>query len=184
MKNPYVIGDKLYLRPLDREDALIIQGFINDPGISRNLLAYRPFTLSMEQAFIENSSNEPNDIALGICLKADDQLIGMTGLHRIHEKDRRAEFGMAIGDERQWGKGYGTEVTRLMTALAFERFNLNRVSLTVYAFNERGIRTYTRVGYQREGVMRAFTFVDGAYHDAITMSMLRSDWDTAKAAAL
>ncbi len=180
MKNPYLIGDKLYLRPLDREDAPIIQGFINNPGISRNLLAYRPFTLAMELAYIENSANSPTDLSLGICLKADDQLIGTASLHAIHPKDRRAEFGMAIGDERQWGKGYGTEVTRLMAQLAFERLNLNRLSLSVYDFNERGIRAYTRVGFQREGVLREYTFVDGAYHDAIIMSLLRSDWEKAK----
>lgn len=181
MKNPYVIGDTVYLRPFDLEDAPIIQRFINDPAISRNLLAYRPFTLTMEQDYIRNSTASPTDLALGICLKSDDQLIGMAGLHRIHEKDRRAEFGVAIGDERQWGKGYGTQVTRLMTELAFERLNLNRVSLTVYDFNERGIRAYARVGYQREGVMREYTFIEGGYRDAITMSMLRSDWEKAKA---
>lgn len=180
MKNPYVIGDKLYLRPLDREDAPTLQRFINDPGVSRNLLVYRPYTLGMELAYIENSVSSPTDLALGICLMSDDQLIGTTGLHGVHDKDRRADFGVAIGDERQWGKGYGTEVTRLMTQLAFERLNLNRVSLSVYEFNERGIRAYERVGFQREGVLRQYTFVDGAYHDAIVMSMLRSDWEKAK----
>lgn len=182
MKNPYLVGDKVYLRPFEAEDAAILQRFINDPAVSRQLLAYRPYTLAMEKAYIENSVNNPTDLSLGICLKSDDHLIGTASLHQIHEKDRRAEFGIAIGDQRQWGKGYGTEVTRLMTQLAFETLNLNRVSLTVYDFNERGIRAYTRVGYQREGVLRQYTYIEGAYHDGIVMSMLRSDWERAKAA--
>lgn len=183
MKNPYLIGETTYLRPLDCEDAATLQRFINDPAISRNLLVYRPFTLAMELEHLDAAGKNTDDVLLGICLKSDDQLIGMTGLHRIHPKDRRAEFGIAIGDQRQWGKGYGSEVTRLMTALAFDTLNLNRVSLVVYAFNERGIRAYERVGYQREGVLREFNFSEGAYHDGIAMSMLRSDWLKLKAGA-
>src|SRR5262249_47408000 len=103
-----------------------------------------------------------------------------TGLHRIDFKERHAAFGITIGDKAEWGKGYGTETTRLLVEHAFEILNLNRVWLHVYEFNERGIRTYERVGFQKEGVLRQDHFHEGRYWSTIIMGILREEWQAAK----
>ncbi len=54
--------------------------------------------------------------------------------------------------------------------------NLNRVWLYVYEHNERGIRTYEKVGFKREGLLRQETFREGRYWDAIVMAILREEW--------
>ena len=177
MKNPFLVGEKVYLRPLEPEDAPVIQRFINDPAISRNLQAYRPYTLAMELAYIGQAAQSPTDLSLGVCPRHDDRLVGTVSLHAIHPKDRRAELGIAIGEQSEWGKGFGTDATRLVTAHAFDTLNLNRVALTVYAFNERGIHVYEKLGFQREGVLRQYTFADGRYHDALVMSVIREHWE-------
>src|SRR5438477_214806 len=79
-------------------------------------------------------------VPLSIVLNATDRLIGVAGLHSINQKDRHAAFGISIGEKEEWGKGYGTEATRLIVGYAFETLNLNRVWLHVHAHNERGIR--------------------------------------------
>ncbi len=92
---------------------------------------------------------------------------------------RRASFGILIGDKAAWGKGYGSEATRLMLRHAFETLNLNRVWLHVYEYNQRGIRAYEKVGFRREGVLRQDTFRDGRYWDTIAMAVLREEWISA-----
>lgn len=176
MKNPFLIGDLVYLRPLDRADAPKLQQFINDPDVNRMLLAHRPYSLEFEQQFIEKHGSSTGDIVLGICLRADDRLIGATGLHGLSAKDRHAAFGVEIGEKDYWGKGYGTEVTRLMTGYAFDTLNLNRVWLLVYENNERGRRAYEKVGYRREGVLRQYTWREGRWWDAHLMAMLAEEW--------
>jgi len=176
MKNPFLIGTKIYLRPLEKEDAPSLQGWINDPDVRRTLNMYRPMNLQDEEEFITRSTKSEHDLALGIVVKSQDKLIGATGLHRMDFKNRHASFGISIGDKTEWCKGYGTEATSLMVKHGFETLNLNRIWLNVYEYNQRGVRAYEKVGFRREGVLRQDTFRDGRYWDTIAMAVLREEW--------
>jgi len=181
MKNPFLSGTKVYLRPLEREDAPLLVPWINDAEVTRTLeVFYRPMNLQTELEFIENIYKSEHDVVLGIAVTATDALIGATGLHRLDCKNRRASFGIFIGEKAEWGKGYGTEVTTLMTGYAFETLNLNRVWLHVYEYNERGIWAYEKVGFKGEGVLRQDRYHEGRYWDTITMAILREEWEARK----
>src|SRR4051812_41018141 len=56
--------------------------------------------------------------------------IGWTNLHRINFAQRIAEFGICIGEKSYWGKGFGTEATKLLLDFAFTGLNLNSVLLS------------------------------------------------------
>jgi RimJ/RimL family protein N-acetyltransferase len=181
MKNPFLIGTKIYLRPLEREDAPLLVPWVNDAEITRTLeRLYRPLNLQAEVDFIERIYKSEHDVVFGIVVKETDVLIGVTGLHQMDFKNRRAVFGIFIGEKSVWGKGYGTEATALITGYAFETLNLNRVGLEVYEDNERGIRAYERVGFQREGVLRQMMYREGRYWNTILMSLLREEWEARK----
>ncbi len=176
MKNPFLIGTKVYLRPLEREDAPHLVPWFNDPEVTRTLLIYRPVSLRAEEEFLEKIYQSEHDLVLGIVVKATDKLIGAAGLKQIDFKNRHAGLGISIGDKVEWGKGYGTEATQLLVRHAFETLNLNRVWLYVYEHNERGIRTYEKVGFKREGLLRQETYCEGRYWDTIVMAILREEW--------
>jgi [ribosomal protein S5]-alanine N-acetyltransferase len=176
MKNPYILGERVYLRPLESDDAATLQPWLNDREVTRNLVVYRPMTLADEQDFIDRSRRDTTALVLGIVARSADRLIGTTGLHYIDWKNRSAGFGIEIGVKEEWGKGYGGEATKLMVEHAFSTLNLHRVWLMVYEFNLRGLRCYERVGFKREGVLRQYLFADGRYWDAISMSVLREEW--------
>jgi RimJ/RimL family protein N-acetyltransferase len=176
MKNAFLIGTKIYLRPLEREDAKQCAAWFNHPEITRTLLIYRPISLHGEEEFIDKALQSEHDLLLGIAIQGSDRLIGGTGLHQIDFKNRHAGFGIAIGDKEEWGKGYGTEATRQMIQHAFATLNLNRVWLHVFEYNQRGIRTYEKVGFRREGVLRQETYREGRYWDTIVMAILREEW--------
>src|SRR5262249_36177437 len=161
MKNPFRIGTKIYLRPLERDDAPQLQVWINDPEITRTLAFYKPVNRAFEEEFIAKVSQSDTDIVVGIAIKQTDVLIGATGLHQIDYKNRHANFGINIGAKNEWGNGYGTEATYLMVQFAFDTLNLNRVRLLVYESNERGRRAYEKVGFKQEGILRQDRFHDG-----------------------
>jgi RimJ/RimL family protein N-acetyltransferase len=177
MKNPFLIGTKVYLRPLEREDAPLFVPWVNDTEVTRTLEAiYRPINLQTEVDFIEKIYKSEHDVVLGIAVRATDALIGVVGLHQINFKNRGAVFGIFIGEKDEWGKGYGTEATALTAGYAFATLNLNRVVLRVYEDNERGIRAYEKVGFRREGVLRQDTYREGRYWDTFVMGILREEW--------
>jgi RimJ/RimL family protein N-acetyltransferase len=178
MKNPFLIGTAVYLRPLEREDAPVIVPWFNDPEITRHLLRHLPISLRDEEAFIDGKGREPDAVVLGVALKQDDRLIGVAGLRHFNHQSRQASFGITL-DKREWEKGYGTEATRLLVGYCFETLNLNRVWLHVYEHNGRGIRAYEKAGFRKEGVLRQDQYREGRYWDTVVMSILREEWKPA-----
>jgi len=177
MNNPHIIGKNVYLRPLERADAAVFQPWFNDPEITEQLALRRPVNLDFEEDFVVNAARDPLRLVLGIALVDGDALIGNTGLENIDYINRQAEFGLCIGIKSEWNKGRGTEVTRLMAGYAFQRLNLNRVYLHVYATNPRGIRAYERAGFRREGILRQAHWGGDRYVDTIVMGVLRSEFE-------
>jgi RimJ/RimL family protein N-acetyltransferase len=177
VQNPFLVGSKIYLRPLEQADAPLLQPGMNDPEVIRNLTRYRPLSLRDEEAFIERVSKDEHVFVFGMAVRETDRLIGATGLHDLDIRNRHAQFGIHIGDKSEWGKGYGTEATGLVVGYAFQTLNLNRIWLRVYEENRRGIRCYENIGFQQEGVLRQDHFRDGRYGNTIIMGILRTEWD-------
>lgn len=69
------------------------------------------------------------------------------------------------------GKGFGA---MLITAALEQAWGtgLTRVELTVHADNAPAIALYTRLGFEREGVIRRAAIIDGRTIDAILMAVL------------
>jgi RimJ/RimL family protein N-acetyltransferase len=59
---------------------------------------------------------------------------------------------------------------------AFVRLGLHRVGLSVFAFNERAIRAYRKVGFREEGRLREAIWRDGRYWDELQMGILADEW--------
>ena len=142
MKTPFLIGPRLYFRPLEREDAPQLAAFINDPAVRRTLLMHRPMSVGQEVAWLEGLGKDEHHIVLGIARQSDDVLIGTAGLHRLDYRSHLAEFGLALGVRSAWGQGFGSEATRMTLDYAFGTLNLNRVWLQVYASHAAAIRVY------------------------------------------
>lgn len=177
MENPFLIGDTVYLRPLEHADARRVAPWLNDPEVRRTLAVHRPINLQSEEEFIARISKSEHDLVLGIGLKGDNRLVGVTGLHDMDFTNRHASFGIALGDASVWNQGYGSEVTKLMVRYAFDTLNMNRIWLRVFEYNAAGIKTYAKVGFQREGVLRQEVYREGRYWDVIMMAILRAEWD-------
>lgn len=117
---------------------------------------------------------------LAIRLVEDDALLGTIALGGIDEANRVAEMGMELHDPSTWGRGYGTEAVGLLLRFAFDDMNLHRVSLGVFAFNERAIAAYERVGFVREGTHREYLQRDGRRHDLHLYGILAHEWRAAQ----
>ena len=141
----------------------------------------RPTSVAAEEAFIAGTNANPMEVQLAIVVRETDRLIGVAGLEKTDVRHRHTMFGIGIGDKTAWGKGYGTETTRLLAAHAFETLNLNRVWLSVYEYNPRGIRAYEKAGFRVEGRLRQDCYRDGRYWDTILMALLREDWEKQRA---
>ncbi len=176
MRNPYRIGEHVYLRPIEfLGDGNLIVTWLNDPEVTRTLRRYLPHTAGQVEEFVRRHADSTTDIPLAIAAREGDRLVGVCGVHGIDTRHRHAWLGITVGKEH-WGKGYGKEAMELLLRLGFQTLNLHRLSLQVYSFNERAVRLYERLGFQHEGRQRQDFFLDGVYHDTLNMGILRDEW--------
>ncbi len=125
----------------------------------------------------EFDSEMPQNLQFGIRTLVDDELIGFVAFDGINWVDHNCYVAIGIGERRFWGKGCGSEAMRLMLRYGFTELNLHRVSLTVFAYNERGIRSYEKCGFKHEGRFREFILRNSQRWDMLQMGILRDDWN-------
>jgi RimJ/RimL family protein N-acetyltransferase len=106
----------------------------------------------------------------------DDKLIGFIGLFDIQGNHQNAYVGIGIGEREYWGRGYGTDAMNIMLRYAFTALNLLRVSLGVFEYNQRGVRSYEKAGFRIEGRAREYLYREGRRWDLINMGILREEW--------
>jgi len=176
MNEPFLIGERIYLRPLEEGDLDRCHRWINDSGILARLGRRTPMSRAMEREWLAAQYKSDRDLSMAIVVSDGDRHIGNCGFNEIDYHNRSGVFGILIGERDAWGKGYGPEATRLVLDYGFSELNLHRISLRVHTDNERAIRAYEKAGFRREGVLRESYYRHGVYHDTLIMAILASEW--------
>jgi len=107
---------------------------------------------------------------------AEDKLIGESNLDVVNWPGRDAFVGLGIGETDYWNKGYGTDVMNVLLRFAFTEINLRRVTLTVFEYNPRAIRSYEKAGFRHEGHLRNYLNREGRRWNEVYMGILREEW--------
>ncbi|MCK4312444.1 MAG: GNAT family N-acetyltransferase [Candidatus Cloacimonetes bacterium] len=173
-----LIGKKCYLSPLNLEDAKQYTKWINDLEVTKYLLLIcQQITLEKEQEILADMSKKGVQI-FGIIDLKSDKLIGNCSLFKINHLNRKADFGIFIGDKKFWNKGYGTEATKLILDYGFNILNLNNIMLEVFSFNKRAIKSYEKIGFNTIGKRRESRIIGGKKYDEIYMDILASEFES------
>jgi len=171
-----IVGERLYLSPVNLEDVETYTRWLNDLETTLNLqLATKVISMEWEKEFLANLNKEGSSFA--IVRKENDELIGNCGLLNTDLVHKTTEFGIFIGEKKHRGKGYGTEAIRLLIDFAFNLLNLHSVYLRVRSFNEAGQHCYRKVGFKEIGRRRECVLVGGQYYDEIYMDLLAGEFE-------
>ena len=170
-------GEKCYLSPLSPDDAAAFTAWMNDLQVTLPLgdEAYLPYSQARMQSEIDDAIRR-QDHVFSIVARADDRLIGRCLLFGINPVDRSAMLGILIGEKDCWNQGFGTEACRLLLDYAFNLLNLHSVMLGVFAFNQRAVRSYEKVGFRQIGRRREARIVAGKAHDVLFMDILEDEF--------
>jgi RimJ/RimL family protein N-acetyltransferase len=168
MKNPFLVGERVYLRAVSEEDVTDrYQSWLSDPEVTR-YMGWRAFPASRESiAEYVRSRRSGESLFLAIIEKRTDLHLGNIHLGPIDWVHRRAELAMLLGERSAWGKGLMTEAFELVTGHAFNALNLHKLKAGTDEGNIGAVRVFQKTGWVEEGRLRQETFREGAYRDLI-----------------
>jgi RimJ/RimL family protein N-acetyltransferase len=127
-----------------------------------------------EEAYQKNSRMRPDSVELAVILRSTGRLVGFGGLFDI-SRAMTASLFVGIGERDLWGKGLGTEATRLICEYGFFFRNLYSVKVEVNGYNRRAIRVYERLGFKLIGRVRGAIVLNGNRYDQVLMDLLRQE---------
>ncbi|MFC4453252.1 GNAT family protein [Deinococcus sonorensis] len=179
--HPVIVGDDVVLARLRAEDVPAIARYFQNLELTTYLSGSgMSYSLEDEQAwFAEISRSRADRIIFGI-YEPEGRIVGAVELRDIRQPHGTAELGIALYDPHVWGRGYGSQAVQLIAAYGMFHLNLHNILLKVYAFNERGIRAYRRVGFQEIGRRRGAVLLGGQRHDQVFMELLAEQVDVSR----
>ncbi len=175
-----LIGERVTLRPLRRDDMETLLRFSND--VELELLGGgdppKPHTLEAWQSWYDENmvkdADKKSDMSFAI--EADGKMIGHCGLWRFNSTNRTCCLGIGIGDRAYWSRSYGREGVGLLLDCAFRLHNQRKVCLDTSDDNVRAQRCYKACGFVEEGRLRQQLWRGGQYVDEIHMGILEEEW--------
>jgi len=121
----------------------------------------------------------PGQVMFGI-YDAAETLIGSVALRDIDHRVGTAELGVAVYDPARWGQGYGSAATQLTCQYGAFHLGLFNIMLKVFAFNERAIQAYRKVGFREIGRRSGAVRLGQERFDEVYMEMLTEELDVSE----
>lgn len=136
------------LRDFEESDVPKKVEWINNS--QNNQFLHYELPLKIEKT-IEWFRNKDNSRRLDCIIEYEGVPVGLIGLLQIDRVNMKAEYYITIGENSYKQKGIATKATKAILEYAFLKLQLHKVYLTVDAKNEKAIRLYEKVGFEREG---------------------------------
>ncbi len=176
-------GQTCYLRVLTEQDAFIFTELLTANKDYWSVFEPRHeasyFNVAVQRDKIRESNYQMRDrreYNFGIFDSYTSRLIGHISLYSIKRLPFSSGFvGYSI-DEREIGRGLGTEAVRLVTKFAFEKMALHRVEAFVSPRNTGSVKVLEKAGYTQEGLMRSLLYINGVWEDHYMYATVEDDF--------
>jgi RimJ/RimL family protein N-acetyltransferase len=172
---PVLTGNLVTLRPVQPADAAGLLAIDEETRRLTGSLSKEDdpsWTLEHLKQWYASRAEHDDRIDLSIIERATGESAGEVVLNELNVRNESCGFRIALQGRRFYGRGLGTEATRLVTDYAFGVVGLHRIELEVYDFNPRARHVYEKAGFVHEGSKRDALRWGGEWVDCHLMAML------------
>ncbi|HVB65780.1 MAG TPA: GNAT family protein [Nitrolancea sp.] len=182
MRNPILVGERVYIRPLEESDAPLLSDIYaaeSETFMDRGRLPVGP--LAWKKWIIElHKVQPPRYIDFAVCLIENDQLIGYNGVGDIDWINRTGETESDFGPAEIRSQGYGTDAKHLLLEYCFDIIQLHAVRSEIFEPNTRSAAAVTKQGYRPAGRYRYADVKNGVFRDTLIFDLTRPEWIVAR----
>ena len=172
---PVLGGDLVRLEPMGVKHLDGLWPMFLDEDVRAGTGTMHQFAREQVRAGLAKAASREDRADWAVVRVEDDAVIGEVVLMGLDEDVEAMSFRIALTGPAVFGRGYGTQATRLVRDFALGPLGLHRLSLEVNADNTAAIRVYVRCGFQLEGVRRDAGRRDGRWFDVHDMALLTGD---------
>lgn len=104
----------------------------------------------------------------------EGRVIGTASYIDFDENYQTVEIGYGLHKEF-WGRGLGREAVNALTAYAFQKIGVHRISARVIPENLRSAALLTACGFALEGIHKQSLFFKGEYRDIAIYARLKQE---------
>jgi len=168
--------ERLILRPFSEDDLDDFYEYAKNPNVGPNA-GWKPHESKEESLEILKGFIEEEEV-WAIIDKQTNKVIGSIGLHDDRKRNnKKAKMLGYVLAEPYWGKGLATEAAKRVIQYAFEKLELDLLSVYHYPFNNRSKRVIEKCGFRYEGILRkASTLYDGSVYDDVCYSLTKQEY--------
>lgn len=167
----YIEGKQIFLRPIDGGDTERIVAWRNQERVRKNFIYQKPFTKEGHEEWMRTQVQTGRVVQFIICEKDTGRPVGSVYFRDIDRENKKAEYGIFIGEADAAGRGIGTEAARLAVSYAKDVLKLHKLMLRVFADNAGAVKSYENAGFVREAHLKDEFFQDGHYRDMLLMAI-------------
>lgn len=181
----FLSGRRVYLRPpLDRDwrewCALRTRSraFLEpwEPTWPHDALSRQGFERRLD--YYRRLARQGSGLALHVFRRDDDALLGGLTINNIRRGIvQSCNVGYWIGADYA-RCGYMTEALTATTAYVFDRLGLHRLEAACLPDNDPSHGLLRKLGFEEEGVARAYLKINGAWRDHVLFALIAEDWPT------
>ncbi|MGC4189746.1 MAG: GNAT family protein [Thermomicrobiales bacterium] len=177
-KGAIMLGERVYLRPLEKDDALVISEWMRqDPDAiwSMGRSMYSPPELVEWTKKLQE--DEPQTWPrFAVCLRENDALIGSMGIVGIDYVHGLGMTESELNNPAYREQGYGSEAKQLLLAYAFDVLGLRHLESWVAFPNLRSAAALRKQGYKEAGRLHWEYPLDGNFGNATLFLLNADDW--------
>lgn len=178
-KLEYIIrSESIILRSISREDIgpYYKAGFEDmDQEMAYYTGTYGDFNLDGIGVYVDTIIQDVERYDF-LILDLDGNILGESVINEIDLEARTGHFRISIFKSENFARGIGTEASKMTLQFAMEFLKLHRLELEVYGYNQRGYKTYEKIGFKKEGIKRDGAFLNSSYEDIVIMGLLEEDY--------
>ncbi|GAA2078544.1 GNAT family protein [Aeromicrobium halocynthiae] len=179
-EQPALEGGHVRLEPVAHAHAPGLLAAADDDAVFEHLSVARSLDLDDADALVERYLRMPLWAWAQIDVESGE-VAGFTTSYDMDEDLRTVAIGHTWLARRHWRTPLNTEAKLLLLGHAFDALDCVRVVWHTDVRNERSQRAITRLGADREGLMRKHKRRrDGSWRDTVQFAMTDDDWPSAR----